>query len=257
MIADAYLKGIRGYDAEGGAGGDGEPAPATGPTTASAQYMQLGYVPIDEEGEAASKTLEYAFDDWTIAQHGARRWDARRSPAQFMQARRQLDATPTTRTAASCARTAMRQRIPRAFRSRRQRLRQRLHRGQRLAVLLVRAAGRGRTGARRMAALEARARSWMRCSMRRSMPGLFAHMEDITGLIGWYAHGNEPSHHVAYLVRRTPGSPWRTQERVAADHGDAVRRAPDGLAGNDDLGQMSAWYVFTALGFYPVTPASN
>ena len=67
VIADAYLKGIRGYDAERCAGRPWSRPPPTVPTAASAQYMQLGYVPIDEEGEAASKTLEYAFDDWTIA----------------------------------------------------------------------------------------------------------------------------------------------------------------------------------------------
>ena len=87
-------------------------------------------------------------------------------------------------------------------------------------------------------------------------PQVFAHMEDITGLIGWYAHGNEPSHHVAYLYAAA-GQPWRTQARLAAIMASQYAPRPEGLAGNDDLGQMSAWYVFTALGFYPVTPASN
>ena len=87
-------------------------------------------------------------------------------------------------------------------------------------------------------------------------PKLFAHMEDITGLIGWYAHGNEPSHHVAYLYAAA-GQPWRTQARLAAIMRTQYAPRTDGLSGNDDLGQMSAWYLFTALGFYPVTPASN
>jgi predicted alpha-1,2-mannosidase len=81
-------------------------------------------------------------------------------------------------------------------------------------------------------------------------------MEDITGLIGWYAHGNEPSHHVAYLYAAA-GQPWRTQERLGKIMASQYAARPDGLSGNDDLGQMSAWYVFTALGFYPVAPASN
>jgi len=85
---------------------------------------------------------------------------------------------------------------------------------------------------------------------------VFEHMEDITGLIGWYAHGNEPSHHVAYLCAYA-GQPWRTQARLQQIMRSQYAARPDGLAGNDDLGQMSAWYVFTALGFYPVTPASN
>ena len=87
-------------------------------------------------------------------------------------------------------------------------------------------------------------------------PKVFAHMEDITGLIGWYAHGNEPSHHVAYLYSHA-GQPWRTQARLKQIMDTQYKPTPDGLAGNDDLGQMSAWFVFTSLGFYPVAPGSN
>jgi len=85
---------------------------------------------------------------------------------------------------------------------------------------------------------------------------VYAHMEDISGLIGHYAHGNEPSHHVAYLYNYA-GAPWRTQERLANIMATQYSDKPDGLSGNDDLGQMSAWFAFTALGFYPVAPASN
>ncbi|MCB8828949.1 glycoside hydrolase family 92 protein, partial [Escherichia coli] len=82
------------------------------------------------------------------------------------------------------------------------------------------------------------------------------HAEDIAGLIGQYIHGNEPSHHVAYLYVLA-GQPWRTQERLAQIVASQYRPTPDGLSGNDDLGQMSAWLVFTALGFYPVAPGSD
>ena len=85
---------------------------------------------------------------------------------------------------------------------------------------------------------------------------VYAHMEDISGLIGHYAHGNEPSHHVAYLYGFA-GAPWRTQERLANIMATQYSNRPDGLSGNDDLGQMSAWFAFTALGFYPVAPGSN
>jgi predicted alpha-1,2-mannosidase len=86
----------------------------------------------------------------------------------------------------------------------------------------------------------------------------FAETEDITreGIIGGYIHGNEPSHQVAYLYDWTNQS-WKTQERVRMILKNQYHAAPDGLGGNDDCGQMSAWYVFTALGFYPVAPASN
>ncbi|MFA6352357.1 MAG: glycoside hydrolase domain-containing protein, partial [Bacteroidales bacterium] len=86
----------------------------------------------------------------------------------------------------------------------------------------------------------------------------FAHTEDITrdGLIGNYVHGNEPGHHIPYLYNWA-GAPKKTQERVRMILETMYRDAPDGLCGNDDAGQMSAWYIFSALGFYPVAPGSD
>ena len=79
---------------------------------------------------------------------------------------------------------------------------------------------------------------------------------DVTGLIGQYAHGNEPSHHVAYLYTMA-GRPERTQELIRQIFDTQYRPEPDGLCGNDDCGQMSAWYMFSAMGFYPVDPVSG
>jgi len=79
---------------------------------------------------------------------------------------------------------------------------------------------------------------------------------DVTGLIGQYAHGNEPSHHVAYLYNYA-GKPWKTQEMVRLVRDSLYKNTRDGLCGNDDCGQMSAWYVFSAMGFYPVNPADG
>jgi len=76
---------------------------------------------------------------------------------------------------------------------------------------------------------------------------------DITGLIGQYAHGNEPSHHMAYLYNWT-NAPYKTQERVDQILYDFYKPSPDGIIGNEDCGQMSAWYVMSALGFYQVCP---
>jgi predicted alpha-1,2-mannosidase len=86
----------------------------------------------------------------------------------------------------------------------------------------------------------------------------FEETEDITrdGIIGNYVHGNEPSHHVAYLYNYT-NQPWKTQERVRMILPKMYRPTPDGLGGNDDTGQMSAWFIFTNLGFYPVAPGSE
>jgi predicted alpha-1,2-mannosidase len=84
-----------------------------------------------------------------------------------------------------------------------------------------------------------------------------AHTEDITrdGIIGNYVHGNEPGHHIAYLYNWTD-RPWQTQVRVRNIMDTMYGTGTDGLCGNDDAGQMSAWYVFSALGFYPVCPGS-
>ena len=86
----------------------------------------------------------------------------------------------------------------------------------------------------------------------------FAETEDIMrdGIIGNYVHGNEPSHHVSYLYNFT-SQPWKTQACTRMILPKQYKANPDGLGGNDDCGQMSAWYIFTALGFYPVAPGSN
>ena len=79
---------------------------------------------------------------------------------------------------------------------------------------------------------------------------------DITGLIGQYAHGNEPSHHIAYEFDYV-GQPWKTQAMVRRIMNELYRAEPDGLSGNEDCGQMSAWYIFSAIGFYPVCPGAD
>uniref|UniRef100_UPI003B3BC019 glycoside hydrolase domain-containing protein n=1 Tax=Siphonobacter sp. TaxID=1869184 RepID=UPI003B3BC019 len=86
----------------------------------------------------------------------------------------------------------------------------------------------------------------------------FAETEDITreGIIGGYIHGNEPAHHVAYLYNWA-GQPWKTQARVRMILNMQYKPTSDGLGGNDDCGQMSAWYLFSSMGFYPVAPGSD
>jgi len=79
---------------------------------------------------------------------------------------------------------------------------------------------------------------------------------DLTGIIGQYAHGNEPSHHIAYLYA-SAGQQWKTAEKVRYIMKEFYNDDPDGVIGNEDCGQMSAWYVFSALGFYPLFPASQ
>ncbi|MEI2453431.1 GH92 family glycosyl hydrolase [Lysobacter firmicutimachus] len=252
VIADAYMKGIRGFDA--GQALQAMVASADyGPYDGIAQYQQLGYVPIDEEGEAASKTLEYAYDDWTIARMAAAmgredvaaRFEQRAgnwkhafdASTGFMRARKRDGAfrEPFDPSASGYGTDYTEGNawqyswyVP-----------------QDVAGLAAAHGGEQKLIERLDQVFDAKVD-----------PKIFAHMEDITGLIGWYAHGNEPSHHVAYLYAYA-GQPWRSQERLRQIMASQYAPRPDGLAGNDDLGQMSAWYVFTALGFYPVAPGSN
>jgi predicted alpha-1,2-mannosidase len=82
------------------------------------------------------------------------------------------------------------------------------------------------------------------------------HSPDISGLIGQYAHGNEPSHHIAYLYAYA-GQPWKTAEKTRYILDNFYTAKPDGIIGNEDVGQMSAWYVLSAMGFYPANPANG
>ncbi|MDG2524908.1 GH92 family glycosyl hydrolase [Stenotrophomonas sp. HITSZ_GD] len=252
VIADAYMKGIGGFDADEAL--QAMVASANyGPYDGIAAYRQLGYVPIDEEGEAASKTLEYAFDDWTIYrvaqkmgraevaaefEQRAGNWKHAFDPSSgFMRARKRdgsfrepfdpsASGYGTDYTEGNAWQYSWY--VP-----------------QDVAGLAAAHGGSDALLKRLNDVFEAKVD-----------PKVFEHMEDITGLIGWYAHGNEPSHHVAYLYAYA-GQPWRTQARLKQIMDSQYAARPDGLAGNDDLGQMSAWYVFTALGFYPVAPGSN
>ena len=81
-------------------------------------------------------------------------------------------------------------------------------------------------------------------------------LSDVTGLIGQYAHGNEPSHHIAYLYNYV-GAPWKTQQMVRQIMATLYQNKPEGIDGNEDCGQMSAWYVMSAMGIYAVTPGMD
>ncbi len=252
VIADAYLKGIRGFDAD--AALDAMIASATyAPYGGLGAYMQRGYVPIDQEPEAASKTVEYAYDDWTIA-----------------------------RMARAMGRTEVADRFDRragnwrnSFDIKSGWLRARLANGAFRTPFDPTAINYGsdytegnawqyswfmpqdQAGLIRLLGGDAKTIARLDAMFDYDTSKLdYSHAEDIAGLIGQYIHGNEPSHHVAYLYGYA-GAPWRTQERLGQIVASQYKPTPDGLSGNDDLGQMSAWLVFTALGFYPVAPGSN
>jgi len=252
VIADAYMKGVGDFDA----------AEALDAMVASAEYapygglgdyMKLGYVAIDREPEAASKTVEYAYDDWTIARMAEKMGRKDIADRFYKRAgywRNSFDAKTgwlRARKADGSFRTPF---DPTA-----------INYGsdytegnawqyswfvpQDQAALFRILGGDAKTVAKLDAMFD-----YDNSKLD------YSHAEDIAGLIGQYIHGNEPSHHVAYLYAFA-GAPWRTQERLKQIVDSQYKPTPDGLSGNDDLGQMSAWLVFTGLGFYPVAPGSN
>jgi len=251
VIADAYLKGMRGFDAEAALAAMVASA-SYAPYGGLGEYMKRGYVPIDREPEAASKTVEYAFDDWAIA--------------RMAQAMGKADIARTFERRSGYWRNSF---------------------DTRTGFLRARKADGGFREPFDPTAINygsdytegnAWQYSWFvpqdQAALFRAMGGDakviakldrmfdydnskldYSHAEDIAGLIGQYIHGNEPSHHVAYLYNHA-GAPWRTQARLKQIVETQYKPTPDGLSGNDDLGQMSAWLFFTGLGFYPVTPGS-
>jgi len=252
VIADAYMKGIKGFDPN--AALDAMVKSATyGPYGGLDQYMKLGYVPIDKEPEAASKTVEYAYDDWTIARMAramgktdlaapfeARAGNWRNSfdvKTGFLRARKADGTyrTPFDPTAINYGSDYT----------------------EGNAWQYSWFVPQDQAGMFKLLGGDAAAVKKLDAMFDFDNSKIdYSHAEDIAGLIGQYIHGNEPSHHVAYLYSYA-GQPWRTQERLKQIVDSQYKPTPDGLSGNDDLGQMSAWFVFTALGFYPVAPGSN
>lgn len=218
------------------------------------EYRQMGYVPYERSGSGASMTLEYAYDDWTIYRTALRAGDEELA-AEYK--RRAQNYKNLFDPSLGFVRPRMRDGswkedfdlmethgqgfiegnswnysfyVPHDVRG------------------MIDAMGGDERFVQRLDSL-----------FTMHLPDeFFENTEDITrdGLIGNYVHGNEPSHHVPYLYAWT-SQPWKTQYRVREIMDRMYVNSIDGLCGNDDCGQMSAWYMFSAMGFYPVDPVSG
>ena len=217
-------------------------------------YIDQGYVPEDKSGASVSKTLEYAFDDYCIAQ-AAQKLGRKDIEQEFRQRAANWQNVYDARIG------FMRPRLSSgAFRDK-------------FDVLTTSDPAYIEGNAWNYSLYVPHDPAGLIAKMggsKRFVPHLdslftmrlpdkfFAETEDITrdGIIGNYVHGNEPAHHAAYLYDWTD-QPWKTQPRIRMILSKMYHQDPDGLGGNDDCGQMSAWYIFSALGFYPVAPASG
>ncbi len=249
VIVDAYLKGISHFDAE----------EALKACIASADrddyrgigfYKSHGYVPSDQESWSLSKTMEYAYDDYCIAKMAeamgkneiaetfykrSQNYRNAFNPAtSFMQPRDSKgdfipNYDPEAYIEDICESNGWQYYwyVP-----------------QDIDGLIALTGGEERFAERldSMFTFEP--------TDRTKLP-IFS-----TGMIGQYAHGNEPSHHVIYLFNHTK-QPWKTQKYAAQVMHTLYTSRPDGLCGNEDCGQMSSWFVFSAMGFYPVNPISG
>jgi predicted alpha-1,2-mannosidase len=253
VIADAIVKGNAPFDANASL----DACIATSGRRSFeglGSYIDKGYIPSEVSGVSVSSTLEYAYDDWAIAQ------------AAKKLGRMDVYAVYSKRA----------ENYKNVFDPSIGYMRPRLNDGSfRAAFDVLSTDGQGfiegnawnytlyvphdPAGLIQLMGGKKRFVQYLDSLFTMVLPDkFFAETEDITrdGIIGGYVHGNEPSHHVAYLYNWTD-QPWKTQERVRMILGNQYHARPDGLGGNDDTGQMSAWYIFTALGFYPVAPGSD
>lgn len=217
-------------------------------------YMRIGYVPEDKNSSSVSKTLEYAYDDWAIAQ-AAKKLNRNDVYQEF------IKRSDNWRNVYDRSSGFMRPRLSDGkFREKFDALQthdQGFIEGNAWNYSLY--VPHDPDGMITTMGGKQKFTRYLDELFAMHLPDeFFAETEDITreGIIGNYVHGNEPSHHVAYLYNWTD-EPWKTQERVRMILKNQYRPTPDGLGGNDDCGQMSAWYLFSALGFYPVAPGSD
>jgi len=247
VIADAYLKGLRDYDVNKAF--EAMKHSANQDKLGLESYKSLGYIPVEFESESVSKTLEYAYDDWTIAQMAkdlgkddeyktfserAQNYKNIFDPeSQFMRGRfRNTWFAPFDPYEVNFNYTEANS------------WQYSFYVPQDISGFINLLGGKDQ--------LEENLDDLFKAEVETSG----RNQADITGLIGQYAHGNEPSHHMAYLYNFV-NKPHKTQEKVYQILTELYQNAPDGISGNEDCGQMSAWYVLSSLGFYSVTPASN
>jgi predicted alpha-1,2-mannosidase len=246
VIVDAYAKGIRDFDAEKAF--TAMKAAVNRNQFALDKYAKIGFVPI-EEVESVSKTLEYAYDDWCIAQM-AKMLDKQADYSTYIQRAQNWKNVYNTQNGFMQARANGYWYAP--FNP--TEINRNYTEGNAWQyAFLVPQDVQGLIGA-----MGGKTNFEIKLDelFTTTAPVTGKKLEDVTGLIGQYAHGNEPSHHMAYLFNFTD-EPQKTQFYINKIINEQYSAKPDGLAGNEDCGQMSAWYVMSSLGIYNIAPGQQ
>jgi len=247
VIADAYIKGIKDYDAELAL--QAMIAASTAQRLGIPSYIEEGFLSGEVEAECVSKTLEYAYDDFTIAQMAAAMGKIEIAEEYFERAqyyKNVLD--PETKF--------MRARLNNQWFSPFNAAEVNFNYTEANAWQYSFYVPQDVTGFIDLLGGEAALEKQLDALFSASSETKGRDQVDITGLIGQYAHGNEPSHHIAYLYNYI-GKPHKTQKYVRQIINELYTAQPNGYSGNEDCGQMSAWYVLSSLGFYSVCPGTN
>ena len=244
VIADAMAKGITGFDYEKAF--EASKASAMRDVLGLEAYKKNGFISMDDEHESVSKTLEYAYDDWCIAQM-AQLLNKKEDYQYFMKRSQNWKNIFDWET--GFMRPKKNGGWDKPFDPRE--VNNNFTEGnswqysffvpQDIEGLIQAHGGKDKFEAKLDALFNAESKTTGREQV------------DVTGLIGQYAHGNEPSHHMAYLYNYV-GKPEKTKEKVHYILNNFYKNSPDGLIGNEDCGQMSAWYVLSSMGIYAVTP---
>ncbi len=247
VIADAYLKGIRDYDIDKAF--KAMKHSATRDKLGLKSYKKVGFIPVEEESESVSKTLEYAYDDWTIAKM-AKAMGKKEDYKVYMQRAQNYKNVFDPES------QFMRGRFRNTWFAPFDPYEVNFNYTEANAWQYSNYVPQDISGYIKLLGGKSKLEKNLDTLFKAVSNTSGRHQKDITGLIGQYAHGNEPSHHMAYLYNFI-NKPSKTQEKVYQILTEQYTNTPEGISGNEDCGQMSAWYIFSSLGFYPVTPASN
>jgi predicted alpha-1,2-mannosidase len=244
VIVDAWMKGIRGFDAEKAF--EAMKHSAELDHFGLKSYKEHGYIPAEDEAESVSKTLEYAYDDWCIARM-AKSLGKEEDYKKFMERAQSYKNIFDPSTGFMRAKINGRWFEP--FDPKEVNFNYTEANSWQYSFFVP----QDIHGLADMMGGKEKFIERLDRLFSESSETTGRDQSDITGLIGQYAHGNEPSHHMAYLYNYV-GQPWKTQKVARQIMDEMYTEKPDGLCGNEDCGQMSAWYILSAMGVYPVTP---